>query len=169
MLNASGAIVMTVLCVAEAVIVVGATIYIFRRWTIKQVPGFITLQMILLNLYWICLWAYEGILIKKAVSEHKNASQTFYMNLIVTFGDLFLIVHDWLFTYRILEASLMMPIVMSRVNDSKGDVEQRKTKQVRCWLHLTNGGFFIGAFAWFLVSAISGMLSGMIVIGQLAS
>ena len=115
------------MCLLQAVIVVGATIYIFKNRPIKDVPCFITLQMILLNGFWLFFMPYFVLLMYQMNGEGESAKQTLVMNLLATIGDACLLLHDWLFTYQILEASLLLPNAIDNCNNSAEDFYRLQT------------------------------------------
>ena len=51
-------IVVTSLFFIQAIISLVSTIYIFTRRTCKEIPAFVTLQMICLNMFWLCMAPY---------------------------------------------------------------------------------------------------------------
>jgi len=100
--------------------VISATIYIFKKRPIKQVPLFVTIQMILLNCVWVVTVPMDVMIPSLMLNRNSGddiAGQTQVTNLLATLADFFLLAHDWLFTYEILSASLLMPITISQCNN----------------------------------------------------
>ena len=72
-------------------------------------------------------------------------------------GDLFFILHDWLFTEQYLKASLLMPIALE-LFEQESDTEKKK-KQAKRIILVVRVLFYSMTSVWFVFSAISGNLS----------
>ena len=83
-----------------------------------------------------------------------------------TTGDLFFIIHDWLFSVEIMMASLTMPIAVKLFNEEVGDdidgdsnrdtdyfKDKRRVKYIKWLAHLT---FCVLTMIWFIGSAVTG-------------
>ena len=86
------------------------TIFFFFKRKPEQRPTFVTLQMMSINIFWVCFVAYFALLTSE---EIVMTEQSLVQNLLATIGDVFLLMHDWLYIKEILSASLMLPIVMA--------------------------------------------------------
>jgi len=70
--------------------------------------------MVFLNLFWALFLIYYGLLVNDIFSKGISVTnQTRTENLLATIGDLFFILHDWLFAIQFLDASLRMPIAIN--------------------------------------------------------
>ena len=78
------------------VIVVSTTIYIYCKRDSCQRPTFVILQMALINL-WLIMFAIFYICFDLK-TYFKDRKQTLVENIFATLGDLFYLLHLWLFT-----------------------------------------------------------------------
>ena len=83
------------------------------------------------------------------------AAQSFTSNVFATLGDLFFLVHDWLFTEQYVAASLLMPIAVSIQSRPSAALDGEKQRAKRT-ITACNAGFYVLTAAWFGVSIYSG-------------
>ena len=69
-------------------------------------------------------------------------------------GDLFFILHDWVFTEQYLSASLLMPIAITMI-EGESDTEKEK-KRARLIVIICQIIFYSMTIAWFTLSVITG-------------
>ena len=99
----------------QAMLTIFVTIYLYKTRSLSHIPCFVTIQMIFLNLFWMCSATYYTLLyMKNANKENSKVEehQTQNMNIVATCGDAFFILHDWIFTEQIFSVSLSIPIVI---------------------------------------------------------
>lgn len=144
-------IAFTVLC---AIATVAASIYIFCKRRGDQRPLFVTKQMVILNCFWISFMVYYVILVGQKGDNISTQSQV--DNIFASLGDLFFILHDWIFTQQYLSASLLMPIAITMI-DGESDTEKQKVRAKRIVVTL-QVIFYTMTLAWFILSVLSGSL-----------
>ena len=84
-----------------ASVTVATTFFIYLTRSCKEIPYFVTAQMILLNLVWISYTAYYSIVFMKMERGddlYQDQEELFYENIMATIGNVSIIMHDWIFT-----------------------------------------------------------------------
>ena len=129
-LSAVSTYIMYVLLAAGVIVSVIATYLIFCMRDRTERPLFVSLQVILLNFFWILfiVYCYMEKNIKTEEGEGKVS------NLVVTVADLFITVHDWLLTEKFLSSSLLLPVVLDMT--LKGVDPSRAKKRAMCWFRV---------------------------------
>ena len=92
--------VLSVLFIWASVTVV-TTFFIYLTRTCKEIPCFVTAQMILLNIVWISFTAYYSIVfmkLKEGDDLYQDQESLFWENMLATCGNVCIIMHDWIFT-----------------------------------------------------------------------
>ena len=83
------------------------------------------------------------------------SDQTQLQNVFASVGDLFFVIHDWLFTEEILRASLMMPIAIQMMY-SEEDVRKKAMLRAERIVLACRIIFYSLTASWFLLSVITG-------------
>ena len=142
-----------------AVGVVFTSIFICARRKSVDVPRFVILQMICLNIMWVSFFIYYYFVLGgylRTSSDQSLPEQTQLENIIATVGDLMMLIHDWLFLEQYLEASLMMPIALKMFRDfGSTDLTDEKVR-ARKIVFIVSVAFYTITFAWFATSAATG-------------
>ena len=111
------------------ILAIAFTIQIFFCRNSVERPRFVTAQTIILNLFWIFLVIYYIDITVKYNADESNEGDTMLQNFYSSTGDLFFILHDWLFISQYLQASLTLPIFIEFFDKEGKEIEARRKKE----------------------------------------
>lgn len=99
------------------VVSVGTSVVVFGCRSQNERPKFVLLQMIFLNIscfFFLCYMIFKGKQVKKDSSETEDEKLhiTRFQNILLTLGDLFIFLHDWIFVQQYILASYNLPIII---------------------------------------------------------
>ena len=89
---------LVVLVSLQVIVTIGATIYIYTMRKFSEIPLFVTIQMVLLNGFSASVVAFFARVYVVRQEDKVGEISQVIMNMPVTFGDFFFILHDWIFT-----------------------------------------------------------------------
>ena len=143
-----------------ALVTVTATCYIFTRKNSDQRPLFVTLQMIFLNIFWMCFVVYFTSLFNNVFNTGGEIiEQEKIENMFATIGDTFFVIHDWLFTEQFLQSSLILPVAMDLLNQDDYLMKEQ-TKMASRVLCTARTAYYCMVVVW----AVSSILTGLFVV-----
>lgn len=78
---------------------VATTLYLLIYTKFADIPRFVTVQMLLLNIAWVCLLIYNLQILMTMLQDNFMSApvQSLSLNFAATLGDLCYLLHDWLF------------------------------------------------------------------------
>ena len=79
---------------------------LYKRHQFRDVPTFVTLQMIFLNMNWPLSVAYSSLMIYE--NERGLEGEGMPANSLATTASFFLLIHEWLFTDQFLRATQLL-------------------------------------------------------------
>ena len=139
-----------------SVISIVALVYIFSAKRSSERPFFVSLSMILLNLMLVCYIAFFAMVGEESLqlSGFVIPKISWFSNMVAIIGNIFWLIHDWLYTEQYLSACFYMPIAISIFEDTEPEdlldpslssidkKAQKKQNQARWALWILRGIYY---------------------------